>query len=103
MKKSESLKIRIAALNAEKIRIEAEMATAQREFVAAMNEESPFKPGDKVRFKTYDDGDWHTGIWGRYELSQYNYPRATIFKIKDDGTASKKTHWVGNDPEIIPA
>ena len=103
MKKSEYLKKHIAALEIERDRIQSEISTAQREFVAAMNEESHFKPGDKVRFKTYDDGDWRTGIWGRYELNQYNYPRATIFKIKDDGTTSKKTHWVGNDPEIIPA
>jgi len=103
MKKSESLKIRIAALNAEKIRIEAEMATAQREFVAAMNEESPFKPGDKVRFKTYNDGDWHTGIWGRYEIGKYRYDSPTIFKILPNGKQSKNIHWVASDAEIIPA
>jgi len=103
MKKSESLKIRIAALNAEKIRIEAEMATAQREFVAAMNEESVFKPGDKVRFKNYPDDDWNTGIWGRYEIGKYRYDSPTIFKTKDDGTKSAKTHWVASDAEIIPA
>jgi len=103
MKKSEHLKKHLDALAVERDRIQTEIEASQRELVAAMNEESPFKPGDKVRFKNYDDGDWHTGIWGRYELKKYYYPRPTIFKILPDGTQSNKIHWVGSDPEIIPA
>jgi hypothetical protein len=102
MKKSEHYKAAIAALMAERDRIEAEIATARKELLAAVTEESPFKPGDKVRFRNWYGNEWKDGIFGRYETSMGN-PRPTIFKIKKDGTASLLTHWVGSGPEILPA
>lgn len=103
MKNSEHYKEAILLLNNEKNKIEKQIEIVTKNLIDALNQESPFKPGDKVLFKNYPDDDWNTGIWGGYELHKYNEPSPTIFKILPDGKQAKNIHWVGSDSEIIPA